>query len=168
MTEDVLLELETPAPIAESLDNIKDLARKFVPDVGKAVEGLKGSAQLFENGWQRLILNVANGRTTEIQAARPQLLSAFETRLGILKDTYALAKWLFQGGREGIPDPDVLLPEVAGMERLKADMFDRWQTADDLEDLAARDYPLTTEDLDRIGPNRQPPASWYSEESKPF
>ena len=54
------------------------------------------------------------------------------------------------------------------MERLKAEVFDRWQTADDLEDLAARDYPLTTEELDRIGPSRRPPASWYVEEGKPF
>ena len=45
------------------------------------------------------------------------------------------------------------------MERLKARVFDRWQTAEDLEDLAARDYPLTTADLDQIGPHRRPPAS---------
>jgi hypothetical protein len=58
--------------------------------------------------------------------------------------------------------------EIDGQERFKADVLDRWQTADDLEDLAARDYPLTTADLDRIGPQRRPPESYYAEESKPF
>jgi hypothetical protein len=47
-------------------------------------------------------------------------------------------------------------------------VFDRWQTADDLEDLAARDYPLTTADLDQIWPQRRPPESYYAEESEPF
>ncbi len=54
------------------------------------------------------------------------------------------------------------------MERLKANVLDLWQTADDLEDLAARDYPLTTADLERIVPQRVPAASWYAEDSKPF
>ena len=60
------------------------------------------------------------------------------------------------------------MPEITGMERLKAGVFDKWQSADDLEDLAARDYPLTTADLDRIGPQHRPAASYYAEDSKPF
>lgn len=39
---------------------------------------------------------------------------------------------------------------------------------EDLEDLGARDYSLTTADLDRIGPHHRPPASFYVDESKPF
>ena len=45
----------------------------------------------------------------------------------------------------------MFLSEIAGMERLRAGVFDPWQTADDLEDLAAKDYPLTTAALDRVG-----------------
>ena len=38
-----------------------------------------------------------------------------------------------------------------------------------LGDLAAMVAPgVTTADLDRIGPHRRPPASYYAEESKPF
>ena len=79
-----------------------------------------------------------------------------------------MACWLRKMGHAEAPDPDALLPEIAGLERLKATVFDRWQTADDLEDLAARDYSLTSADLERIGPQRRPPASFYAEESKPF
>ena len=103
-----------------------------------------------------LVAAVANG-TAQIQAARLRLLSAFEKRLRLLKQTHALAAWLSEPGRADVPDPDVLLPEIARMERLKASVFDRWQTAEDLEDLAARDYPLTTADLDQIGPHHRPP-----------
>jgi hypothetical protein len=168
MPEDLLQELETAAPVMASLENVDDLMRVVVRDVGRAVEGMKGSARTFENAWQRIVTDVAKGQTAELQAARPLLLSAVGKRLGLLKHTHGLASWLRGLGRADVPDPDVLLPEIAGMERLKTRVFDRWQTADDLEDLAARDYPLTTADLDQVGPQRRPPDSWYAEESKPF
>ena len=168
MPEDLLDELEPAAPVIVSLDNIGDLVRVVARDVGCAVAGMKGSALAFENAWRRIVLGVAGGQTAEIQAARPRLLNALEKRLGLLKQVQALAAWLAELGRADVPNPDSLLPEIAGMERLKANVFDRWQSAEDLEDLAARDYPLTTADLDQRGPHRRPPASYYAEESKPF
>jgi hypothetical protein len=166
MSDDLLLELEITSPVGVSLENIEDLVRVVAREVSLAVEGMKGSVVTFENGWRRIIMDVAKGQRTEIQAARPRLLSAIETRLSLLKQTHILAKWLCKLGRADLPDPDVLLPEIIGMEGLKTRVFDRWQTADDLEDLAARDYPLTTADLDQIGPQRRPPTSYYAEESK--
>ncbi len=168
MPEDLLLELETAPSITASLENIEDLVRVVLRDLGVAMKGMKGSAATFENVWRRIIRDVAKGQTAEVQATRPRLLSAFEKRLRLLKDTHILATSLEKLGRAEVPDPDVLLPEIAGLERLKARVFDPWQTADDLEDLAARDYPLPAADLDRIGPLRRPPASYYADESKPF
>jgi hypothetical protein len=166
---DLLLELDAPTPVAGSLENIEDLVRVVTREVGWAVEGMKGSAFRWENAWRRIIVrDVATGQTAQIQELRPRLLGAFEQLLSQLKETHQLAIWLHKSGRADVPAPDVLLPEIAGMERLKASVFDRWQTADDLEDLAARDYPLTTADLDQIGPQRRSPESYYAEESKPF
>jgi hypothetical protein len=168
MPEDLLQELETATPVTVSLENVGDLVRVVARDVGCAVEGMRGSARTFENAWRRIVLGVAGGQMAEIQAARPRLLGAFEKRLDLLRQAHTLASWLAGLGKADVPGPDVLLPEIAGMERLKANVFDRWQTADDLEDLAARDYPLTTADLDKVGPQRRPPASYYAEEGKPF
>ncbi len=171
MPEDLLLELESPAPGVRGLDSIEDLVRialRHEVPVGLAVEGLKGSAQTFENAWQRIVIEVANGQTAEVQATRSRLRSAFDKRLKLLRDTHAVAQWLRSLGSAHVADPDVLLPEIDRMERLQGNVFDRWQTAEDLEELAARDYPLTTADLNRIGPQRRPPASFYAEESKPF
>ncbi|MBV9123948.1 MAG: hypothetical protein JO112_11370 [Planctomycetes bacterium] len=168
MPEDLLQELDTTGPVAESLENIEDLLRLFRRNVRLAVEGMKGSAAVFGNIWQRMVLDVAKGQTAEIQSTRAPLFSAFEKRLSLLKQTHTLAGWLAQLERPAVPDPDVLLPEIEAMERLKSRVFGRWETVEDLEDLAARDYPLTTEELERIGPQRRPPASWYTEETKPF
>ncbi|HKI32331.1 MAG TPA: hypothetical protein VKA46_10720 [Gemmataceae bacterium] len=167
MPEDLLLELETAPPPAGSLENIEDLVRVVRRELGWVVKGIQGSAVTFEKAWRRIVMEVARGQTTEMHAARPRLLSAFEKRLSRLRETHALAAWLHKPGEADVPSPDVLLPEIAGMERLKAGVLDRWQTADDLEELAARDYPLTTADLDRLGPHRRPAASYYADESRP-
>jgi hypothetical protein len=165
MSEDVLLELEPSSAVTESLENVDLMVR----NVALALEGMKGSACAWENAWRTIIIrDVARGQTAEMHAARPRLVRSLEKRLSLVKHTHLLAQWLRELGRADSPDPDVLLPEIAGLERLKANVFDRWQTAEDLEDLAARDYPLTNADLDQIGPQRQPPASYYAEESKPF
>jgi hypothetical protein len=168
MPEDLLRDLETATPVVVSLENVQDLLRVLARDVGCAVEGMKGSVRAFERAWQRIVLEVARGQTTEMHAARSRLLSAFQKRLETLRQTQALAAWLRQLGRADVPGPEVLDAEIAGLERQQARVFDAWRTAEDLEDLAARDYPLTTADLDQIGPQRRPPASWYAEESKPF
>jgi hypothetical protein len=168
MPEDLLLELETAPPVAGSLETIADLVRVVRREVGRAMDSMEGSARTFENTWQRLVRDVAKGHTAQIQALRPRLHGALEKRLALLKQTHSFATWLRKPGAVDVTDPDTLLTEIAGLEQLQRRVFDRWQTADDLEDLAARDYPLTTADLDQIGQNRRPPASYYAEESKPF
>jgi hypothetical protein len=171
MPEDLLQELRIAAPVAGSLESVEGLVREAMDhaaQVGSAVEGLRGSALAFENIWRRIIVHVGKGQTAEINAGRVGLASVFDKRLRLLKQTHALAIWLRMLGSTEVADPDVLLPEIDGMEKLKARVFDRWQTVADLEDLAARDYPLSTADLDRIGPDRRPPASFYAEQSKPF
>ncbi len=166
MPEDLLLELETVVSIAGSLENIEDLMRVVAREVGWATEGMKGSARAFENAWQRIIVAVAKGQTAEMQAARPRLLSALETRLSLLKRTRALASWLSALGRADVPDPDVLVPEIEGMERLKARVFDHWQTSDDLEKLAVAHYPLSQARLEQIASLHAPPAEWYQGEEE--
>jgi hypothetical protein len=172
MPEALLLEdLENAAPVAGSLEKVEeiwDMLRRVAGELGRVVERMSGTALRFENAWRQVILIVAKGQTADMQAARPRLLSAFENWLGLLRQAHALLTRYHERGWTELPNPGVLLPEIAGMERLKARVFDHWQSADDLEDLAARDYPLTTADLDQIGPHRRPPGPWYAEESKPF
>ena len=168
----LLEELEAAAPAESTLEEVEEhlraVARLVAPSVSRIAEAMKGSAVTFQNAWRRIVLDVARGKTAEIQAARAQLLSTVEKRIRQLKLVHALATWLATRGEVDFPFPDDLLPEIASMVQLKTSVFDQWQSAEDLEDLAARDYPLTTADLERIGPQRRPPASWYAEEGKPF
>ena len=167
MPEELLLEeLEVADSVEGRLEKIEEILDSVTGNFGWIVERLKGRALQFENAWQKTVTNVAKGLTAEMHARRPRLLIAFERWFGLLKQAHGLLTTFHNRGWKELPDPDVLLPEIAGMERLKARVFDPWQSAEDLEDLAARDYPLTTADLDQIGPQRRPLASWYAEESK--
>lgn len=168
MPEMLLLEeLETADSLLEDLEKVEEILRDAAQVAGQTAEKMKGMAFAYENAWRKIVINIAKGQTVEMQAERTGLLSSFEKRVSLLKQAYALLIDLHKRGRTDL-DPDFLLSEIAGMERLKARVFDCWQSAEDLEDLAARDYPLTTAELDQIGPQRRPPDSWYAEESKPF
>lgn len=171
MPEDLLLELENDDTLTESVEclaKIEVVLRDAMREVGRIAERMMGTARTFDNTWRQIVAKVAKGQTAKMQAARPSLLSVFETRLDILKQTHALLIGYHKHDWTELPNPDDFLSEIAGMERLKARVFDPWQTAEDLEDLAARDYPLTTSDLERFGPQHRPPASWYTEEDKLF
>jgi hypothetical protein len=169
MPEALLLEkLETSDWVMENLEKVEDALRDARRVAVQTAERMKGTAPAFENVWRKIITNVAKGQTAEMQMARPGLLNDFAKWLDLLKRTHTLLSGLHKQGRTDIPAPDFLLREIAGMEQLKSHVFDCWQSTEDLEALAARDYPLTMADLDQIGPQRRPPAAWYSEESKPF
>lgn len=166
MSEDLLLELESAIPIAGRLENIEDLLRVMVREARWAVEGMKGSAGAFDNAWRRIVVAVAKGKTAEMQAARPRLLRAFEKRLNLLKQTHALAMRLSMINGTDMPDSNVLVPEIEEMERLKARVFERWQSADDLEKLAVEHYPLSQSRLEQIAATHVPPPEWYQGEEE--
>jgi hypothetical protein len=136
--------------------------------VAAAVKGLAGSVDQFENSWQQIILEVAAGRTAEMQALRQRLLAAFQKHLDLLKRTSAFATELRKWHREeSLPDPDVLQRDLAGLERLRINVFDHWQTAEDLEALALEHYPLSSAQLERVAATHAPPAEWYAPQSPP-
>jgi hypothetical protein len=168
MSENLLLELEEPDTLAQDLEKIEGILRGAREEVGRIMERMKGAGLTFENAWRQIVAKVAKGQTMEMHAVRSRLLSAFEKRFDLFKQGHSLLSGYYKQGWTELPNPDDFLTEIAAMDRWKARVLDRWQTAEDLEDLAARDYPLTTADLDRIGPKHQPPSSWYAEESKPF
>src|SRR5262249_18046408 len=133
--------------------------------IGQFLEGMKGTALAFENAWQRIVTNVAKGQTAEMQAERTGLLNEFEKQLDILKMGHASLTVQYQGGLTDA-DPDFLLPQIAGMERFKARVFDRWHSTDDLEKLAVEHSPPSQSQLEKIAAAPAPPAEWYEGEEE--
>ncbi len=168
MPGDLLLERENTEELAECLERVRDDLRGIQRDVGRIAVRMQGTANWFETVWRQIVVNVANGQTEAMQAERPRLLERHAKRFALLRQAHLLIDQYHKEDESQQPEPDLLLSELADMERFKTRVLDRWLTAEDLEDLAARDYPLNARDLERVGSQRRPSASWYSEEGKPF
>lgn len=150
-------------PLAAHVELVDRIKVSLVGEVKRLVGGLAGSADLFEGAWRRCIGAAARGQSEEVQAQRDALKTAFETRLALLRRAREVAVVAEGNGLVGL-----LVEETSRMERLKTRVFDRWETVEDLEDLAARDYPLSSADLVRLSQDCKPPLSWFEEDSKPF
>jgi metal-responsive CopG/Arc/MetJ family transcriptional regulator len=166
MPDDLLRELELAVPVAKNLEVIEDLLRVVIREARWAAACMKGSARAFEAVWQRIVVDVAKGKSAEMQEARSRLLSVYESRLHQLKHTHVLVSRLAALGTADLPPPDALVPEIEGMERLKARVLDRWQSAEDLERLAVEHYPLAQSQLEKIAATHTPPAEWYQGEEE--
>lgn len=158
-----------PEPLASARDPLHSQAELsdrlrclYAEEVSRLVRGVIGSAALFEEIWRQCVQGAARGETEEIQAQRESLRQGFTLRLDLLRRAGTMA-----GQVNGSASAE-LANEIGRMERLQERVFDKWKTAEDLEDLAARDYPLSRAELDRIGATRQPPQSWYEEQSTPL
>lgn len=162
MTE-ILQNLETSQ--ASSFARDED---RFVHDLNRAVAGMQGSARAFEEAWRTIVRKVAEHKTEEMHSLRPQLANALENRLHLMQRARTQAEAFRSLGRSDVTDTTALAGEIASIERFKTRVLDPWMSAEDLEDLAARDYPLAGADLDQVGAQRRPPPSYYTEESKPF
>jgi hypothetical protein len=173
MSVDLLQKLEAmprgvdPAEIEKQGSVLDQMRIAHVHDVAAAVVALKGSEAHFKEIWRQLVLVVAQGRIVEAHAVRPHLLASIDKCLNWLKRIRARAVDLqAMGGREATPDPEELLPDIVGLERLKADLFDRWQSPEDLELLAVNHYPLSKSHLEDIATSHPPAPEWYTEEEE--
>jgi hypothetical protein len=164
MAESLLRELEAGPERLEASAEISDrLHHLFTQEVGRLTAGLAGSARSFDDAWLECVRAVARGETERVHAAHDRFLAAFERRMELLRRGRQLAALANGGG-----DVSLLDAEIAGMQRLRERVFVPWQTSDDLEELAARDYPLPYAKLQELARHFKPPQSWYDEESQPF
>lgn len=149
-------------------ETMEQMNRTQMHEARSIVENLQGYADQFQAIWSACVQAVARGETESIHSLLEQFAESVRDGVDLLKRAHDFARGVTPVTDEPAVDDDVLLPDLAALKRLQANVLDCWHTVEDLEDLAARDYPLTTDDLEKIGPQRQPPASWYAEEGKPF
>ena len=72
--------------------------------------------------------------------------------------------------RKDFDDPELKLLEVEAitLEQKLNRLAARWQTVEDLEDLAAESIALPPEKLEAVRQKYGYPQAWYDEDSKPF
>ncbi len=113
----------------------------------------------FEETWEKVKRYVVAGQTEEAQAVRGQLGALFHEAFTQLQSTLELCqRWAPLGG----PNPDELVDTGILAKRLKK-IFDRWNTAEDLEDLVAEATAPTEEECDAVVRRFGPPTAWFDQ-----
>jgi hypothetical protein len=153
--------LEHPESVALVTQTLAEQTRAIVPVAIRLPERARRVwRRLCEEGWA--------GRTNAVHAAREELQKDFERKFWLITKARHTAQQFAALTGTMLPDANRLQEAEEELHRLHAEIFGRWQTLEDLEDLLAARYPLPDERLQKIGTKHQPPESWYSEEEKPF
>jgi hypothetical protein len=118
--------------------------------------------------WRRLCEAGRAGRASAVHAAREDLQKDFERKLWVIEKARRISQEFSVLTGKALADAEVLKQAEDDLRRLHAEIFGRWQTLEDLEDLLASLYPFTNERLETLEKKYKPPAAWYSEEGKPF
>jgi hypothetical protein len=168
MSEQLLLEATAVNGLEAAVGCLDDLRKVFVERTAGLVSLVLESAEKCSAAWPVCVKAVAAGETGRIHALRDVLYTGLLHRLEALRHATRLAGMAAAlEGRE-VSGADRLSAATADLERLRVRVFERWRTAEDLEDLVAADYPLSGAQLEALAAKYPPPPSWYQEEDMTF
>jgi hypothetical protein len=160
--------LDDAESIADALSGLDSLLTGYVRLAGGIVPRALRLAEGSRADWMKCVLAVAAGRGPEVHAMRGRLEQQLRKHADVVRRGARLVRAANQVGERALPGSERLDEALKELERLQTGVFDRWQTLDDLEELAVAWFPLPAAKLEQVGPKYAPPQSWYDEEGKPF
>jgi hypothetical protein len=160
------------SPRLESLDawgqTLDNSAQAYAREVQQAARGILGAVAQFEEGWRQLCEGALDGRAAEMQSIRDRFLRAFENRLRLLGVALERVVHAERLTRQELPEAAQVRDEAKSLEGKLQKLSARWQTAEDLEDLAAEAIAPSPEKLEAVRRTHGFPQAWYDDDSKPF
>jgi hypothetical protein len=143
-------------------------AQAYAGEVQLAVSGILGAVTQFEEGWRQICRGVLDGRTAEMQSARDRFLRAFEERLRLLGEARELVRFAERVAQRHLPEAAQTESEAKALETRLNRLSARWQSPEDLEDLAAESIAPSAEKLEAVRRRHGYPQAWYDDDSQPF
>ena len=103
------------------------------------------------------------GRAEQIHVRRGGLLRSFESRLRHLAQAVRIASVAEVLTGRDVPGSERLPEAILDLEALKEEVFARWHTLEDLQEMLVETYPFTAEQFDAIATQHRPPQEWYEQ-----
>ncbi len=117
--------------------------------------------------WKQTCEVVYSGRAEEAHARRPQVERELRHSLLLLTRVCRQLEECERLGA-GAPPGDIR-KQLAELERFEARVLAPWKTVEDLEDLAAQDFPLSGAQLEAVAKRHPAPAEWLrQDEPRPW
>ncbi len=119
--------------------------------------------QEMRKAWGSLCQTVYDGRAAQAHTQRDEFEAGCKLRLSLLGRVFTVlnapptsevveAEWANQ-----------ILLQLGEAHKLFRKIFGAWKTQEDLEHLAAQDFPLGSRELKKIAASHPPPAAWYEQ-----
>jgi hypothetical protein len=109
-----------------------------------------------------------NRRLADLHAARDDYRELLEAHLGLLKEYAAVAALHRRAFGPAAGWDDELSRAAADLAALHAELFPRWQSEADLQQLLIEKFTLAPDALRARAAAHPPPASWLDETADPF
>jgi hypothetical protein len=125
-----------------------------------------GAAQ---KAWKGLCEEVYAGRAEKAQAAQADFEERLTRSVAVLKQACDQLEEAAQHLGPTAPSADEPRRHLAELMMLREGTVARWKTQEDLEDLAAQEYPLSRADLQQLAKDHPVPPEWLArEEPRPW
>ena len=104
------------------------------------------------------------GRAEQIHTRRDGFLRSFESRSRHLAQAIRIASIaaVLTGGE--VPGSERLPAAIRELEALKEEVFAKWHTLEDLQEMLVETYPFTAEQFDALATHHRAPQEWYEQE----
>ena len=168
MPEELLIDLDEGKGFDATLGGLEGLRRLFVEQARSVLDLVIPFPSQVRQRWGQLCRAVAAGHLEQVHRLRPEFSAWVETRLSHLKDAQRLASKAAVLEDAELPGSAELPRLIRELERFRDRVFSAWKTPEDLEDLAAADYPLPASRLEALCRHYPPPPDWCQQEDKPF
>lgn len=124
---------------------------------------LLDTPERMRGDWDRLCREVARtGQIEDLHAGRKEYLAVYENYLKILTDFADLMATV------GSPLAGDFRRATDDLRRLRDEIFSRWVSQDDLEQILLDKLSLPNSVLIELAREHPPPQSWYDETGNPF
>ena len=156
-----------PSGLDAALGGIEGLSQLLVEQTRRIVPLVLSLARAHRPRWIECVGEVAAGNTEAVQAERDALSRNLDAHLEALRRTIRIAAIAGSLSGEPVSGSTELPAALDDLERLRADVFDHWRTAEDLEDLAAAAFPLSGTRLRELAALHPAPQAWYDQRGEP-
>lgn len=161
-TEELLLVLDEEAGLETAFTGLDGLRDLLVQQAKQVFALIRRFPVQVRRRWEQLCVAVGAGHTEQIHRFRPQFERLVRSRIEYARKAQTLASLV------GTEAERTELPTIlASLERFSERVLSGWKTAEDLEELAVQDYPLSEAQLRVAVTNLPAPQAWYDEATQP-
>ena len=134
------------------------------PGLREIILAVTQMAQVCDALWNGCCTLALVNRAAEAQELRQDVFASYAHIRQIMGEVIQSAR------SQGFDGPEIqrLEAEAAALEQKSNRLSARWQTVEDLEDLAAESIEIPAEKIEAIRRKYGFPQAWYDEDSKPF